>query len=979
MNATFRTSCLATTFLLAATCLFAQKATLNELLTRADRQYELNSYNLAMQTYEEALKQDKSNAHALSRIGDCHFQLHRPEQAVEWYKKALNTYNMPPDLPLRLGKVLMQLGKYDEAKDQFMLYAENEEKIGRHYANVADYAIKNAKKDSQWQIKNEAINTSAADYGPAFYYSRVVFNSARTDMMPANKQSSDASAASSNYLYVSQRNPESELLQKPSFLRNDVQNNRNEGPVSFSANGRRVAFARNKFINGTRQITETGTNMSIYTADVENGVWKNIKAFPHNGNYATGFPCLSPDGNQLLFASTQPGGFGGWDIYVSNWTASGWSEPRNLGSPLNTPGNEITPFFDGQNIYFSSDWHKGFGGMDVFRAELGGNEIADIFHLGPGVNSPRDDYGFIYNSKDNIGYLTSTRSGGRGNEDIWMVAKKWKDDSRQVAQKDKLPDNNADRYNDEQAPNEYFTPADLSDRTQPYSQTNRLYVLVTDQRGIPISDAEVDLSDCYGTKGVTGNDGRFYFDELMRTIDCSISLRKRGYRDVTLALRDFGKKDLKISLSNDNREVFRGYVFDAKSNAAVRGVTVKWQLADGEMETTTDEAGFYTLNLEPGLTYLVTYSKYGYADKVVRTNLPFNSNNHIADVLLTKIEDTRRNDDYVTYPSPARPTEHNNQAGTTTIFRREPEPEKKQIPVGPECNGYSVQLAAMPDEPNDTKLRQYEILAKLGNIYVKKEGRNNKIRLGIFKTEAEALGNLRNIQKNGAYRDAFVVQECGADKTLVIGSAPPAPVAHNADLASKGNVGIRYGIQLGSFTQNRSIKISDYTRLNGMGNLYSKNENGYTKVRLGVWTNYAEAEAVKAEVIRKGFLDATIVTERGDDPEIQDYVITGPASPPTTEAQPAAPVVYNTMPGTTNPYYVRIATLSRPDQFDAAPLEGLGTIEKRKSPNAPDMTIILLGTYPDQSTAAQMAAKLVSMGYPEAYVVKDEKGKLVRK
>jgi Putative Zn-dependent protease, contains TPR repeats len=301
MNATFRAGCLVTAFLFAATWLSAQKATLNELLTRADRQYEVNSYNLAIQTYEEALKQEKSNAQALSRIGDCHFQLHRPEQAVEWYKKALNTYNMPPDLPLRLGKALMQLGKYDEAKDQFMLYAESEEKIGRHYANVADYAIKNAKKDPQWQVKNEAVNTSAADYGPAFYYARVAFNSARTDMAPAAKQGSDASAGSFNYLYVSQRNPESELLQKPAFLRNDVQNNRNEGPVSFSGNGRRVAFARNKFVNGTRQIAETGANMSIYTADVEDGVWKNVKAFPYNGNYATGFPCLSPDGNKLLF------------------------------------------------------------------------------------------------------------------------------------------------------------------------------------------------------------------------------------------------------------------------------------------------------------------------------------------------------------------------------------------------------------------------------------------------------------------------------------------------------------------------------------------------------------------------------------------------------------------------------------------------------------------------------------------------------
>jgi cell division septation protein DedD len=602
------------------------------------------------------------------------------------------------------------------------------------------------------------------------------------------------------------------------------------------------------------------------------------------------------------------------------------------------------------------------------------------------VNSPRDDYGFIYNSKENIGYLTSTRSGGRGNEDIWMVTKKWKDDNL-ASKKDKLTDNSDyDRYNDEQRPNEYFTPADLADRkkTEPAAETGRLHVLVTDQRGIAIPDAEVDLSDCYGTKGVTGSDGKFYFDELMRTIDCSILLRKRGYQDVTLALRDFGKKSLKVSLSNDSREVFRGYVFDARSNVPVRGVTVRLQLADGEIETTTDEAGFYTLNVEPGLTYLVTYSKYAYNDKVVRTNFPYNSNNRIADVLLTKTEDARRTDDYVTYP--ARPTEHNDQTGTTTVFKRETTPERVVTPerpktVIPECDGYSVQLAAMPNEPSDAKLRQYEALTNLGNVYVKTEGRNKKIRLGIYKTEMEAMQTLRSVQKNVAYRDAFVVQECGADKTLVISTESPAPVAHNADLASKGNVSVRYGVQLGSFAQNRSINISDYTRLNGIGNLYSRNENGYTKVRLGVWANYADAEAAKAEVIRKGFPDATIVTERGDDPEIRDYLISPP--PTKTEAvkpvEPVAPVVYNTTPNAANPFYVRIAALSKPEQFDAAPLEGLGFIEKRKSANAPGMTVILLGSYPDQSTAAKVASKLVSMGYPDAHVVKDEKGKLVRK
>jgi len=248
MNTNFRAGYLAVMLLCISSALFAQKSTVTELLTRADRQFDLYAYNLAIQTYEQVLEEEKSNARALARIGDCHYQLNNPDRAVEWYQKAQNTFKMEADVPLRLGKALMQTGDYDAARDQFLLYVEVDEKVGRQFASVADYAIKNAKKESQWQVKNEAINTSSADYGAAFYNNRVAFNSARTDIVPTSKTSTEPQGGNTNYLFVSERNPQTELLNRPNFLRSDVQNVRNEGPVSFSSNGRRVAFSRNKFI-----------------------------------------------------------------------------------------------------------------------------------------------------------------------------------------------------------------------------------------------------------------------------------------------------------------------------------------------------------------------------------------------------------------------------------------------------------------------------------------------------------------------------------------------------------------------------------------------------------------------------------------------------------------------------------------------------------------------------------------------------------
>ncbi|MBN8677355.1 MAG: PD40 domain-containing protein [Chitinophagales bacterium] len=983
MNTKLRAGFLSALLISTVSLLNAQKSAVNELTSRADRQFDLYSYNLAIQTYEEVLKEDKSNSHALARIGDCHYQLNRPDKAVEWYQKAQNTYNMEPDVPLRLGKALMQTGDYDGAKDQFLLYAETDEKVGRHFANLADFAIKNARKEGQWQAKNEAINTASADFGAAFYQSKVAFSSARTDIQPKGKPAGDIQGGNTNFLFVSQRSPETDMLQKPVFLRSDMQNNRNEGPVSFSSNGRKVAFARNKFISGTRQIAETGMNMSIYLADVNDGVWENVKAFPYNGStYGVGFPCLSPDGSKLLFASTQPGGFGGWDIYVSNWTSTGWSEPRNLGTPLNTAGNEVTPYFDGNYIYFSSDWHHGLGGLDVFRATLGESEVTEVVHLGTGVNSSRDDYGFIYNATENIGYVTSTRAGGRGNEDLWMVNKKWQDEPAV-----------AEKTISRERPAEYNTPGDPAG-----NGGGNMHLLITDERGFPLGDVDIDLTDCYGTTGKTGRDGKFYFDELLRPITCEATLRKAGYADKKLELKDFGRSNVKIAMSLDIREEFRGYVYDAQTKAPLRGVSVQVQINDGVLEASTDENGFYSLNIEPGQTYLVSYNKNSYVDAVIRTNFPFNSNHKISSVLMDKEYNdltVSKKDGYVEYDNTAKPVVYSD--GSETNITKVLPKEIAVVQPQEKLTGYSIQLEAMPEAVTDVKLRPYEPLTQYGNLYVKTERNLNKIRLGIYATQKEADAILKKVhQTDKRYKAAWVVEERGADETLLVESQTQvAPAQYNTEepVAKPDASLVRYAIQLASFPADRKVSITDYTRLNGVGNLYSKTENGYTKVRMGIWKNYSEAESAKKIAMVRGFTDVNIITERADDPEIRDHLIppVTPNAPKTVkikEPDPLAPVVYSTTPTAKPaisagkkglPYLVRIAALSKPESFEPEPVEDLGIIEKRPAKNSPGMTLILIGSYPDLPSAQRVAQELVERGYKDSYVVKDENGNLVRK
>ena len=988
MYTNFRAAWLSLAFACMTTLLTAQSSQ-SEDLQRADKQYDLYAYNLALKTYEEVLKIQPNNAHALARTGDSYFQLNRPEDALPWYEKAVKRQDAEPEALLHYGKALLQTGDYVGAKKWFLRYAETNAPVGNHYAALTDYAVQTVNKDGLYAVKNEALNTVAADFSPAFYGNKVAYSSSRTDIQrqTQSKTSSDWSGAAYNQLYITQRNPEGTYLQKPQFLRSDLQNAYNEGPVSFSADGKKVAFCRNNFIDGTRQIAEKGLNMSLYTADVEDGNWMNIKAFPYNGSdFSTGFPTLSPNGKMLLFASNQPGGFGGWDIYVSNLVSETWMTPRNVGTPLNTPGNEVTPFYDGTNLYFSSDWHNGLGGLDVFRAELGDESVANVYHLGPGLNSSYDDYGFVYSNDQRIGYLTSNRPGGRGHEDIWQVSRKRESTMPAevvAANTSSLPSTTPTQYgtptNTQPAPTQYSTTT----YSTPATESGLLYVLVTDEFSNVLPGTNLDFSNCGLGTGRTDVDGKFFFRPLSYAVDCSVEITKEGYQETTVGLNGFGQRNVLLAMGHDKRQEFIGSIVDRQSKALLPDVVVEVSYGGKTIQTSSDYKGAYSLMLEPGVNYNLTYQKNGYNSVTIKTR-PGTTGMAIQQVQLDRIAGM---------VAAERPTQYSTSANTNpaptiellSAARAVPPP----TPLQP-FNGYSIQLAATPDDLNSTLLNKFEELSKYGNLYAKNEDNVNKVRLGIYPTKSEAQEKLKQIQKKAAFKSAFVVEERGADESLVIGppGAPQTPVQYSTKGTPTDNSQVRYSVQLGSFSAEKPIAIGEYTSLANLGNIYTKAENGMNKVRLGVWSQHGSADAAKSEAVARGFKDAIVVTEKADDQSLQAFMISKPGAPtqystgtdkrPTTSKgnDPARPTMYSTPTPSVDYYYIRVAALSNPERLDRDKLAGLGNIELRKGDKG--MMILLLGAFADLESVTSVLNQARSRGFEEAYIVRDEAGKLVR-
>ena len=169
-------------------------------------------------------------------------------------------------------------------------------------------------------------------------------------------------------------------------------------------------------------ISEYENRLEIYSANYDNGKWVNIQPFKYNNpQYSVGHPALSPDCKILYFVSNMPGGYGGDDIYYCESVPDSiWTTPVNAGNTINTEGKEVFPFIDKEGtLYFASDNPSGMGGLDLYYAKGSKNKWSKPVNLGYPINSSKDDFSIFVTEPGKSGYLSSNRDGGKGSDDIY--------------------------------------------------------------------------------------------------------------------------------------------------------------------------------------------------------------------------------------------------------------------------------------------------------------------------------------------------------------------------------------------------------------------------------------------------------------------------------------------------------------------------------------------------------------------------------
>lgn len=205
----------------------------------------------------------------------------------------------------------------------------------------------------------------------------------------------------------------------PSAIEDTIINSEfDDGAVAFTKDRNTLLYTFCKKEKGKQ------LGCQIYQTQKRGSEWATPKQLPLvDDSVSIGHPSISIDGLQLYFSARMQGGMGGADIWMcERKSATGdWGRPKNLGAAINTPGDELFPFIrDDGNLYFSSDYWPGMGGLDIFRAIKSENDGTwNVNNMGFPINSSQDDFGIIFQGKKEIGHFSSTRKSGKGGDDIY--------------------------------------------------------------------------------------------------------------------------------------------------------------------------------------------------------------------------------------------------------------------------------------------------------------------------------------------------------------------------------------------------------------------------------------------------------------------------------------------------------------------------------------------------------------------------------
>ncbi len=395
-------------------------------IEKANKYYDKFDYKYALELYEKAMLK-KPSLNVAQKLANCYRFINDTKGAERAYAKVFTYKDFDPINYVYYADALKQNGKFEAAKQNYLLYAERvptQKVFADKMANACDVArmwVENP--DKTIRVDNATVlNTEYSDFSPIAQGQNLVFVSDRWFVDSPNQKRRDIiyGWTGNPYLKLYQTNI-SGTSSALSALPKPINGLYHNGSATFSSKGDTIYYTRIDLPDSRKRQSLVVVKKGVFMSVKKNNEWSAPERVFGNGtDYSVEHPALSPNGQILYFASDMPGGSGGMDIYAAKRKPNGsWDKPKNCGPNINTPEDDVFPYVrkDGK-FFYSSKGNIGIGGLDIFMADGSFDTFTLAENLKAPINTTKDDFGILYTDNMN-GFLSSNREGGKGLDDIY--------------------------------------------------------------------------------------------------------------------------------------------------------------------------------------------------------------------------------------------------------------------------------------------------------------------------------------------------------------------------------------------------------------------------------------------------------------------------------------------------------------------------------------------------------------------------------
>ena len=401
----------------------AGRLTPKKRIALAEEQVEKFEYDNAIEQLEEAYDEQKDPEIAIF-LGDLYMQTRDYKKAVLRYRSGLrkDKTNQFVEARFNYARAIRMNQDIEDVEEDDIMKAK--EMLNEYISLVTD---EKKKELAEAELKGcdfmmnatgvegrtvthagKDINTRYSEYsavwdpsGEEIYYARVVIDEDSKDKKDETK------TLTAVKIFTAKRTEDG--LSDPEVLGDHINTGKYTANISISRDGNRLYFTRQD-LDGNGLVAS-----KIYISQKSGDGWGAAEEVNGiNGDYLANYPAVGElFGKEVIFfSSNMEGGQGGWDIYYATYKGGGvYGDPKSLGPKINTPGDEVTPFYQDGILYFSSNGHVGVGGYDVFSSEWDGSRWSSPSNMGLGVNSAKDDRYYNITPDGLRGFFTSNRIG----------------------------------------------------------------------------------------------------------------------------------------------------------------------------------------------------------------------------------------------------------------------------------------------------------------------------------------------------------------------------------------------------------------------------------------------------------------------------------------------------------------------------------------------------------------------------------------